>query len=979
MARLSNGNDAESGVFYLVPNRNRSSTGPAKHLVRRPKPPLTSTALDEDFDAVTQDCTTVYTVPNTQGGVDEDEDGDEEDEEGDRDTLGEMRESELLRPRPEREDATKGLLNGLKRNGNVEHVGNGGHGGVSNGVHEDHTHLDGTDDARPYDRHNLNQSRRSTWAPTAPIDDDFDAWTFEAQTVFTTGTAAHTANTATPRGGSEYGEEGNGTGEGGRRGIHGIPTNAIGRIIEEDRYEDGRRSWGWSDKYGHQRQGTGSSSTVRQKGQGQQKQNEVGVSGRNENGNGHGHSHGTGNGPGPGPGPERTHEFFVYEKPEQNQKTPLRKTSTSPSPSESRTPSPTTLTLTRTDYHHHRDTHNGYPHLNSFRSQAPNSRLRPSKRRVYEPQSPTPPVPPIPPIPTIPSIPSMSTRRNLRPRPPIPSYPNAYANRDTDTELDGYTEPGVYIHNDVFMGLDGGAGADGRERERDRERDRGQKRERQPEPLPNQTNLPSHSQALVKPHHSSSSSRQTQAGRGRGADEFGRLERLEQLSGPSRTQDHGHAQKPTNPNTGAIRRRRGPLPAAQNYQVVDKQVIEDGPERTVEIAMWREGVMDANVSKVQDRGEGNGVGRVEGGRGDGRGRGQAPDPRHHKHSRSGGSGGGGGGGSRDWGYGYGISGNGISGNRISGNGFTNINVTGHRRNGSGNGIGNGTRRRSEVSMSVYYVNADDYALDGMDDDEALALGVYDWRTGKVAERVEGEKKSRENQNHRSRPSPRWTESEDVSRSRDGFGEPGAGPSTQTRNRHHNGGGVIDRPQTPWPSQSEFELGEYEGEDESSNPHRHHFHGSQRHEQKLKQKPSSLSLTRIPHQRAENGYNGDMIRTSTPIHSIPRSPTTILSPRSPRSPRFRSRSRSPAATNANTNTTTTRPTLPPVSRVLATCDPPLTHLTPTLMELGILTEDHLRAVAKLKGETRDRELRDAALKRGVTIMEWAILVDRLQGM
>lgn len=49
----------------------------------------------------------------------------------------------------------------------------------------------------------------------------------------------------------------------------------------------------------------------------------------------------------------------------------------------------------------------------------------------------------------------------------------------------------------------------------------------------------------------------------------------------------------------------------------------------------------------------------------------------------------------------------------------------------------------------------------------------------------------------------------------------------------------------------------------------------------------------------------------------------------------------------------------------------------LAKLGIVTEGHLRAVARLTEETRDREVKDEALKQGVTVMEWAILLDRLQ--
>ena len=41
-------------------------------------------------------------------------------------------------------------------------------------------------------------------------------------------------------------------------------------------------------------------------------------------------------------------------------------------------------------------------------------------------------------------------------------------------------------------------------------------------------------------------------------------------------------------------------------------------------------------------------------------------------------------------------------------------------------------------------------------------------------------------------------------------------------------------------------------------------------------------------------------------------------------------------------------------VLASCDPPLVHLSPMLAKLGIVHEGYLRAVARLSEETRDGE-------------------------
>lgn len=57
---------------------------------------------------------------------------------------------------------------------------------------------------------------------------------------------------------------------------------------------------------------------------------------------------------------------------------------------------------------------------------------------------------------------------------------------------------------------------------------------------------------------------------------------------------------------------------------------------------------------------------------------------------------------------------------------------------------------------------------------------------------------------------------------------------------------------------------------------------------------------------------------------------------------------------------------------------LVHLLPTLTALGMTSSAHLRAVARLSPETRDREVREEALRRGVSVVEWAILLDRIMG-
>jgi len=66
-------------------------------------------------------------------------------------------------------------------------------------------------------------------------------------------------------------------------------------------------------------------------------------------------------------------------------------------------------------------------------------------------------------------------------------------------------------------------------------------------------------------------------------------------------------------------------------------------------------------------------------------------------------------------------------------------------------------------------------------------------------------------------------------------------------------------------------------------------------------------------------------------------------------------------------------------LLASCQPSLLHLTEPLQELGIQREEHLRALAKMHEETRDREVKEEALRKGVTVVEWAIFLDKLKAL
>ncbi|KAJ6487249.1 hypothetical protein C8R47DRAFT_1128147 [Mycena vitilis] len=71
--------------------------------------------------------------------------------------------------------------------------------------------------------------------------------------------------------------------------------------------------------------------------------------------------------------------------------------------------------------------------------------------------------------------------------------------------------------------------------------------------------------------------------------------------------------------------------------------------------------------------------------------------------------------------------------------------------------------------------------------------------------------------------------------------------------------------------------------------------------------------------------------------------------------------------------------PPLEHVLGACKPSLVHILPVLERIGIMGADHLRAVGKLSEDTRNKEVREEVLKLGVTVMEWAILLDKLKSL
>ena len=72
-------------------------------------------------------------------------------------------------------------------------------------------------------------------------------------------------------------------------------------------------------------------------------------------------------------------------------------------------------------------------------------------------------------------------------------------------------------------------------------------------------------------------------------------------------------------------------------------------------------------------------------------------------------------------------------------------------------------------------------------------------------------------------------------------------------------------------------------------------------------------------------------------------------------------------------------IPSLNKVLGASQPSLSHLVPILFDLGIRTEEDLKAVGKMTAGTRDSVLKEPALERGVTLFEWAMLLDKMKSM
>ncbi|KAF8349604.1 hypothetical protein F5887DRAFT_947064 [Amanita rubescens] len=138
-------------------------------------------------------------------------------------------------------------------------------------------------------------------------------------------------------------------------------------------------------------------------------------------------------------------------------------------------------------------------------------------------------------------------------------------------------------------------------------------------------------------------------------------------------------------------------------------------------------------------------------------------------------------------------------------------------------------------------------------------------------------------------------------------------------------------------------------------------------------------------RSDIYYGQSPPRISTPMRPMggAQSSTPSYSPQ-PASPS--SKDNSPGRIGAQhhggpDNSISTIKSLPTIEmeKILDSCEPSLVHIAPILACLGITREEHLRAIIRLSEETRDKEVKEEALRLGMTVMEWAILLDKLHSL
>ncbi|KAG8214336.1 hypothetical protein J3R82DRAFT_9299 [Butyriboletus roseoflavus] len=141
-------------------------------------------------------------------------------------------------------------------------------------------------------------------------------------------------------------------------------------------------------------------------------------------------------------------------------------------------------------------------------------------------------------------------------------------------------------------------------------------------------------------------------------------------------------------------------------------------------------------------------------------------------------------------------------------------------------------------------------------------------------------------------------------------------------------------------------------------------------------PSPTRSERIYTLAEINALTGQSMKHSPPRRNgftgqEPQHNRSMSSSSPPQNLKIKHPTSSPAPVRSRSSSTSS------IEGVLASCQPSLVHIAPVLLNIGIRRQEHLRALARLREETRDREMKEEMLKQGVTLLEWAILVDKLQ--
>jgi hypothetical protein len=261
-------------------------------------------------------------------------------------------------------------------------------------------------------------------------------------------------------------------------------------------------------------------------------------------------------------------------------------------------------------------------------------------------------------------------------------------------------------------------------------------------------------------------------------------------------------------------------------------------------------------------------------------------------------------------------------------------------------------RRASSEMSVYYVNPDDY--------------VTSPSAMKVGGRAQSKKKEpgRHDREDWSSDSLDMSNQRDHARRKQVFtGRPLLKVGLEKVDSTHRGDGYYQPRSEPLP-------------EARSNPP---FSPLDR-----VKSPTNASISTRGKQRSSNAARGSHETIDAPrmYATIPEQAHTSHSSRTPPRTSTPTKGRLPPPSFHPTSSGSSISSFNEISTasfkiILSSCSPSLLHLMPALLRLGIRTEEHLRAIANMNEDTRDREVKEEALRNGVTIMEWAILLDRLR--